>query len=41
VDQEFLPEKISGKKMYDPQNNPREHEIRTRLKALWKNKYKY
>ncbi|MFZ4398616.1 MAG: replication-associated recombination protein A [Bacteroidales bacterium] len=41
VDLEFLPEKIIGKKIYEPQNNPRENEIRTRLKALWKNKYGY
>jgi len=41
VDLEFLPEKIKGKKFYEPQNNPRENEIRTRLKGLWKNKYNY
>jgi putative ATPase len=41
AEQEFLPEKISGKKFYDPQNNPREAEIRKRLQALWKRKYGY
>ncbi|MBN2175638.1 MAG: replication-associated recombination protein A [Bacteroidales bacterium] len=41
TDQEFLPDKISGKKFYDPGNNPRETEIRNRLKAFWKNKYNY
>ncbi len=41
VEQEFLPEKLSGSKFYDPQDNPRENEIRARLKALWKSKYKY
>jgi putative ATPase len=41
VDLEFLPEKIKGKKFYEPQNNLRENEIRTRLKGLWKNKYNY
>ena len=41
VDLEFLPEKIKGKKLYEPQNNQRENEIRTRLKGLWKNKYGY
>ncbi|MFZ4740937.1 MAG: replication-associated recombination protein A [Bacteroidales bacterium] len=41
VDLEFLPEKIKGKKFYEPQNNPRENEIRIRLKGLWKNKYNY
>ncbi|MDD5569744.1 MAG: replication-associated recombination protein A [Bacteroidales bacterium] len=39
--QEFLPEKIKGKKFYDPQKNPRENEIRERLKKLWKEKYGY
>ena len=41
VDLEFLPEKISGMKFYDPQDNSRENELRTRLKALWKKKYGY
>jgi putative ATPase len=41
VDLEFLPEKISGKKFYDPQENARENELRARLKALWKKKYGY
>ena len=38
---EFLPEKIKGKKFYEPGDNPREKEIRNRLKKLWKNKYRY
>ncbi|HNZ42742.1 MAG TPA: replication-associated recombination protein A [Bacteroidales bacterium] len=38
---EYLPEKISGKKLYDPQQNPRENELRNFLKIRWKNKYKY
>lgn len=41
VDQEFLPDKIVGYKLYNPQNNPRENELRARLKHLWKNKYGY
>ena len=41
AEQEFLPDKISGRKLYDPQNNPRENELRARLKSLWKNKYGY
>ena len=41
VDLEFLPDQIKGKKFYEPQNNLRENEIRTRLKGLWKNKYNY
>ena len=38
---EFLPDRLSGMKFYDPQENQREKEIRERLKALWKGKYKY
>ena len=41
MEQEFLPEKLSGTKFYDPQDNAREKELRARLKALWKNKYNY
>jgi putative ATPase len=41
VQQEFLPEKISGTKIYEPQENPREKEIRNRLSAMWKNHYGY
>jgi len=41
VDLEFLPEKLTGKKFYDPQDNARENDLRARLKALWKKKYGY
>jgi putative ATPase len=41
VDLEFLPKEISGKLFYDPGNNPRENEMRTFLKARWKEKYGY
>ena len=41
VEQEFFPEKLKGTKLYDPQDNPRENEIRARLKSLWKKKYGY
>lgn len=41
AEQEFLPDKIKGKKFYDPQHNARENELRARLKELWKNKYRY
>ncbi len=41
VAQEFLPDKISGSKLYDPQDNPRENELRKFLKILWKEKYRY
>ncbi len=38
---DFLPEAISNKVLYDPQENVRESEIRQRLVKLWKEKYKY
>ena len=41
VDLEYLPEKIKGKKFYDPGNNKREAEIRQWLISLWGNKYEY
>ena len=41
VELEYLPEKIKGKKFYDPGNNKREAEIRQWLISLWGNKYEY
>jgi putative ATPase len=41
VDLEFLPEKISGLRFYDPGRNPREAETREVLKKRWKDKYGY
>jgi len=41
VNQECLPEKISGSKFYDPGENPREKESRAQLKKWWGNKYDY
>ena len=41
VEQEFLPENISGKTFYAPGNNRIESEYRERLKKLWKEKYGY
>ena len=40
VDQEFLPDKISGTKFYEPGQNSKELELRKRLATLWK-KYGY
>ena len=40
-EQEFLPDKISGYNIYEPGDNPRENEMRTRLKNWWKEKYDY
>jgi putative ATPase len=41
IEQEFLPEKISGTKFYDPGKNTRENELRDFLKKRWKEKYGY
>lgn len=41
VEMEFLPEKIKHSKFYDPGNNPKENEIRAKLKTIWKGKYGY
>lgn len=41
VEQEFLPEEISGTKIFEPQGNEPEEKIRQRLKAQWKEKYGY
>lgn len=41
VDIEFLPEKLSGSKFYEPGNNSREKELREWLKLRWKEKYGY
>lgn len=39
--QEFLPESISGTKLYDPGNNASEAKLRQYLKNCWKEKYDY
>jgi putative ATPase len=39
--QEYLPEKISGTKFYDPGNNARENEMKEYLRKLWGKKYGY
>ncbi|MFP4471003.1 MAG: replication-associated recombination protein A [Bacteroidales bacterium] len=41
VEQEFLPEKIKGKKFYEPGKNAREEETRKWLKTRWRGKYGY
>ena len=40
VDLEFLPESIKGSRIFEPGNNPRENEMRSKLKVMWK-KYGY
>jgi putative ATPase len=41
VKDNFLPEDIKGTKFYEPGSNPKEEEIRKRLKSLWKDIYDY
>jgi len=41
VNIEFLPEKIKGKKLFDPGHNAREHEAREKLRKNWGEKYGY
>jgi putative ATPase len=41
VEQEFLPDEISGTDFYDPGNNSRENSTREFLKNRWKDKYGY
>lgn len=41
VEQEFLPKEIAGIKFYEPQNNPKENELRNILRYRWKSKYNY
>ncbi|AHM60221.1 ATPase AAA [Flammeovirgaceae bacterium 311] len=39
--QEFLPDDLMGTKLYEPGQNAREHEMRQKLRQLWKEKYGY
>lgn len=41
VDQEFMPEGLSGTKLYDPGKNPAEEKLREKLRSNWKDKYRY
>ncbi len=41
VNLDFLPDAIKGTKLYEPGNNPREHESKEKLKKLWGDRYKY
>lgn len=40
TEQEYLPEEASGTVFYEPGENPKENEIKSRLRQLWKNKYR-
>ncbi|MFM9946315.1 MAG: replication-associated recombination protein A [Saprospiraceae bacterium] len=41
VAQEFLPDDISGTKLFDPQHNSTEEKVRQKLRDEWKDKYGY
>lgn len=41
VDQEFMPDALSGTKLYDPGRNPAEEKLREKLRQNWKGKYGY
>ena len=41
IDEEFLPEKLSGTVFFEPGDNPREHEMRKLLRNKWKSRYRY
>ncbi|WP_166336427.1 replication-associated recombination protein A [Sphingobacterium chungjuense] len=41
VDQEFMPNELSGTKLYDPGHNAAEDKVRHSLREKWKSKYKY
>lgn len=41
VEQEFMPDGLSGTTLYMPQDNPRERELRRSLHEKWKDKYGY
>ncbi|HLG04253.1 MAG TPA: replication-associated recombination protein A [Bacteroidia bacterium] len=40
-EQEYLPDKISGTRLYEPGSNPRELELRAYLRKCWKERYGY
>ena len=41
VEQEFMPDEISGTKLYEPGENQRENQFKEILKNRWKDKYDY
>lgn len=41
VEQEFLPNEISGTMLFNPSENSREKDLKDYLKQRWKNKYNY
>ena len=41
IEQECLPDEISGTSFYIPADNSKENELKNYLKKLWKNKYRF
>lgn len=41
VDENYLPEELNGKKLYDPQDNPHEQRFLEQLRKFWSRRYKY
>lgn len=41
AEMEFMPDKLRKKKLFNPGKNPREEEMRQRLRQLWQSKYNY
>ena len=41
VAHEFLPQEIKGTSLYKPGNNVKENALKSYLKSLWGDKYKY
>ncbi|WP_215224580.1 replication-associated recombination protein A [Echinicola shivajiensis] len=41
VDEEFMPDKLKGQKLYDPGKNARENDLRKNLQRMWGKKYGY
>ena len=41
VEQEFMPDQVSGTLLYDPGKNPAEEKLREKLRQQWKDKYGY
>ncbi|GAB3658327.1 replication-associated recombination protein A [Echinicola sediminis] len=41
VEEEFMPDKLKGKKIYDPGRNARENDLRKNLQRMWGKKYGY
>lgn len=41
AEQEYMPDRVSGNRLYNPGNNLRENELRIYLRKCWKDKYNY